>query len=223
MLQAISGWILIVRGWWVTVQHCARRKRASIFCASNHPTLPWNITSKVRKIRATLKRRSNLLACIGKPLPAQSGKIPASSKAAVAAAATTAAILHRLHPRKKSIWIKREIHREDRIWTTISGWQTCRRHSVDTLIFKYVWFDTTENPRERCTHTLLTRRFLGDVTRIGRRVILPVLRRRLGKNSCVRINCNDSTAEGSKQDLKSVKMQTKNWVIFMRSEDIQRR
>ena len=32
-----------------------------------------------------------------------------------AAAATAAAILHRLHPRKKSIYTKQEIHREDKI------------------------------------------------------------------------------------------------------------
>ena len=38
----------------------------------------------------------------GKPLPPQSGKIPASSKAGAAAAATAVAIHHRLHPRKKS-------------------------------------------------------------------------------------------------------------------------
>ena len=29
----------VIRGWWVTVQNCARRKRTSIMCASNLPSL----------------------------------------------------------------------------------------------------------------------------------------------------------------------------------------
>ena len=90
----ISEWILIIREWRVTVHNCARRKRTLIMYASNLPNLPWNIPSMVHKIRITVKRRSNLLACIGKPLLPQSGNIPASSKAAAAAAATAAAILY---------------------------------------------------------------------------------------------------------------------------------
>ena len=35
-------------------------------------------------------------------------------------------------------------------------------------LFKYVWFDTMVKPRGRCTHTLLTRRFLRGVIRIWR-------------------------------------------------------
>ena len=123
ILRTISEWILIIRGWWVTVQNCARRKRTSIRCASNLPSLLWNITTKVHKIRTTLKRRSNIPACIGKPLPPQSGKMPTSSKAAAAAAATAAAILHRLHSRKRYIYSKKEIHREDRIWD-YNSWMT---------------------------------------------------------------------------------------------------
>ena len=45
---------------------------------------------------------NNVETKVQKPLSPQSGKIPASSKAA-AAAATAAAILHRLYSRKKSI------------------------------------------------------------------------------------------------------------------------
>ena len=36
----------------------------------------------------------------------------------------------------------KKIHREERIWNTILGWQTCRRHSFETFTFKYVYFDT---------------------------------------------------------------------------------
>ena len=45
------------RGWRVKVQNCARRKRTSITCTSNLPSLPWYVRSKVHKIRTTLKRR----------------------------------------------------------------------------------------------------------------------------------------------------------------------
>ena len=69
-------WILIIRGWWVTVQNCARRKRISIIGASNLPSLQWNITSQVHRIRTTLKRRSDLLACTGKPSPSRCGLNP---------------------------------------------------------------------------------------------------------------------------------------------------
>ena len=58
-----------------------------------------------------------------------------------------------MHPRVKSIDIQWNSSRTE-FGTTISGWQTCRRHCVDTLILKYVWFDTMVYPRGRCTNTL---------------------------------------------------------------------
>ena len=39
--------ILTSRKWWVTFHNCARRKRTSKMCASNLPSLLWNITGKV--------------------------------------------------------------------------------------------------------------------------------------------------------------------------------
>ena len=114
MLQNIPKWILISRGWWVTVHKCARRKGTSIICATNLPSVPWNITSKVHTIRTMLKRRSNLLACIGKPLLPQSRKIPAFSKAAAAAAATAAAILYQcIREWSPFIWRKRSFERTE--------------------------------------------------------------------------------------------------------------
>ena len=71
MLQSNAKWILISRGWWITVHNCARRKRTSIVRASNLPSLLWSITSKVQNIRTTLKHRSNVYVCIGEPLPPQ--------------------------------------------------------------------------------------------------------------------------------------------------------
>ena len=66
-------WILRSRGLWITVHRCAKRKRKSIMCVSKMPSLPWNITSKVHKIRTTLTRRSNLPACFGEPMPLRCG------------------------------------------------------------------------------------------------------------------------------------------------------
>ena len=45
--------------------------------------------------------------------------------------------------------------REDRIWTTILGCQTCRKHSVETLIFKYVYFDTMISGKRRGESNIL--------------------------------------------------------------------
>ena len=122
-------------------KNCAISKRTSIICTSNLPSLLWNITSMVHKNPTTLKRRSNFRACIGKTVASTKLETPAFSKAAAAAAATAAAILHRLHPSRGKNW-------DYNFWR-----QTCRRHSDDTLIFRYVWFDTMVNPRGTvCTH-----------------------------------------------------------------------
>ena len=64
------------KSWMVSYGSSLRNKGG----VSNLPSLPWNIAGKVHKIRTTSKRRSNLPACFGKPLPPRCGKIPASSK-----------------------------------------------------------------------------------------------------------------------------------------------
>ena len=43
-----------------------------------------------------------------------------------------------IHPRTKSIYTKKEIPKEDRIWSTIPGCQKCKRDSFETLISKCV-------------------------------------------------------------------------------------
>ena len=129
-------------------------RTTSIMWASNLPSLPWNITSKVHKIRTTLKRRSNLHACIGKPLPPRCGKIPASSKSSSGGSGGRSNPMS-IHPRTKSTYVKKEILRKERIWTTTSGWLTCRKHSFGTLIFKYVWFDTMMNVKREADGAIL--------------------------------------------------------------------
>ena len=116
-------------------------------CLSNLPSLPWNITGKVHKIRTTLRRRSNLPACFGKPVPPRCGVTTASSKSSNGGSGGSNPLS--IHPRIKSIYIKKEIPKEDRNWTTIVGCQTCRKHSFETLIFKFVWFDTMMNVKEK--------------------------------------------------------------------------
>ena len=49
--------ILTSREFWITVHHCAKKKKTSIICVANLHSLPWNITSKVHKIQTTLNRR----------------------------------------------------------------------------------------------------------------------------------------------------------------------
>ena len=112
-----SKWILTSRGLWITVHRCAKRKRTSIMCVSNLPSLPWNVTGKVHKIRTTLTRRSNLPACFGKRTPDDAGKSRLPGKAAAAAAAA-AAILCQYIRERSPFTSKKEITKEDRIWTT---------------------------------------------------------------------------------------------------------
>ena len=91
-----------------------------------------------------------------------------------------------MHTRRKSIYFKKENHRKDRIWTTISGRLTCRRHSVDTLLQERVVQHNDECSRDVYTYSF-EKKILGEMSHALAGVILPVLRRRLGKNSCMRI------------------------------------
>ena len=95
----------------------------------------------------TLKRRSNLKACIGKPLTLQSGKIPASSKAAAVAAATAAAILYqRIQERTPSFNRKRSFERSE-FGLQLPRCQKKKEDTPLTLISKNVWFHTMTNKR----------------------------------------------------------------------------
>ena len=123
-------------------------------CVSNLPSLPWNITGKVRKIRRTLKRRSKLSSVLRETVASTMRENPG--------------LLEKQQQRQrqqqqsyvnksenKVHYMKKEILREDRIWTTIPGYQKCKGHSFETLTFKYVWFDTMMNAtteEARATH-----------------------------------------------------------------------
>ena len=130
------------RGLWVTVHHCAKRKKTSIICVANLHSLPWKTTSKAHKIRTTLKRRWVFKRASGNRCLHDAGKTRPPRKAAAAAAA--AAAIPCQHIREQSQITEQEwILREDTMRITILGWQTCRKHSFDILTFKYVYSDTT--------------------------------------------------------------------------------
>ena len=126
-----------------------KRKRNSIICVANLHSLPWNITSKAHKIRTTLKRRWIFKRASGNRCLHDAGNTRPPRKAAAAAAA----ILCRYIRERSLITEKKRILQEDKVRTTIPGWQTCRKHSFETLIFAYVYFDTmidvTEKKREQ--------------------------------------------------------------------------
>ena len=130
------------RGLWVTVHHCAKRKKTSIICVANLHSLPWNTTSKAHKIRTTLKRRWIFKRASGNRCLHDAGKTRPPRKAAAAAAAAAAIPCQYLREQSQ-ITEKEWILREDKMRTTILGWQTCRKHSFEILIFKYVYSDTT--------------------------------------------------------------------------------
>ena len=148
----------MIRGWWVTVQNCARKKRTfdNLCFESSTLTVKYheqgsqdsnNVETKVktfqhasgnRCLHKAGKFRPPRTAVAAAAIPWQyiRGQRPTTDKKAAAAKSIE-------NTSKKN----KRIFREDRIWD--SGWHTYRRHSVDTLIFKYVWFDTMVNPRGR--------------------------------------------------------------------------
>ena len=120
-------WILTSRESWITVHHCAKRKKKSIIFGANLHSLPWNITSKADKIRTTLKRRWVFKRASGNRCLHDAGKTQPPRKAAAAAAAAAAILCHYIRgqsPTTEKKWILWE----DRIWTLTPGWQTWRRH-----------------------------------------------------------------------------------------------
>ena len=138
-------------------------------------------------------------------MPPRCGKNPASSKSSSGGSGNPVSI----HPRTKSI----DIFRDDRIWTTIPGCQTCRKHSFETLIFKHVYLDTMMNVKEKRWEQrtgMSYFQYWEENSKINWK-----------ENSHVRIGCVAFTAEASKQGSKSVKLKMENWAIFVRSEDIQ--
>ena len=192
---------------WIGVNNCAKRKRTSIMGVPNLPSLPWNITSLVHKIRKTLKRKSNLPACIGKPLPPRCGLNPASSKSSNGSSEGSSNPMS-IHPRTMSHYINRKILREDRIWATIHGCQTCRKHSFETLIFKYVYLDTMMNRKEKNWEQpigMFYFQYWEQNSKINWK-----------ENSRMRIGSSNFAAEASKQGLKSVKDRELNNVRAIR-------
>ena len=117
------------------------------------------------------------------------------------------------HASTKSYYRNRKSLREVRIWAAILGCQTCRKHSFETLIFKYVYFDTMMNVKKKRREQRTGMSYFQcweQNSKINRK-----------ENSRMRIDCIVFTVKASKQSLKSVKMKMENWAIFVRSEDIQ--
>ena len=109
------------------------------------------------------------------------------------------------------IYFKKEILREDRIWG-YNFWMTDVQKTLRWYSHLQVRVVRHRGESKRNgVHTLFWQEDSHEVSYELEGVILPLSRRRLGKNSCVRIDCFASTAE------------TQNKALFVRSEDIQRR
>ena len=105
---------------------CKKRKRTSITCVSNLPSPPWNIMGKVHKIRETKVKRSSVLR-----------ETDASSKNGSGGSGGGSNPMS-IHLEAKSIYVKKEIPKEDRIWTKKPGCQKCKRGAFETRISKCV-------------------------------------------------------------------------------------
>ena len=84
-----------------------------------------------------LKRRLNLQACNRKSLPPRSGLPPASSNSSSGGSGGSSNPSS-IHLKAKSIYVKKEIPEEDRIWTIITGCPKCKKDSLETRISKCV-------------------------------------------------------------------------------------
>ena len=67
-----------------------------------------------------VETKMNLHVCIGKLLPSRCGEITAFSKSSSGCSGSSSNPMS-IHPRTNSIYIMKEIHREDRIWTMTPG------------------------------------------------------------------------------------------------------
>ena len=92
-------WFLTSRGLWITVHHCAKRKRTSIICESSQFTMEYHELDS--QDSNNVETKMNLQACIGKPLPPRCGKIPAFSKSSSGSSGGSSNPMS-IHPRTKS-------------------------------------------------------------------------------------------------------------------------
>ena len=131
-------WTLISRELLITVQHCAKKKKTSIIGVANLPSLPWKITSMAHKIRTTLKRRWIFKRASGNRWFHDAGKSrpPRTAAAAAAAAAILCLYIRGQSPttEKKSAFERKEF---GLLFLTYM-----EKTLFETLIFKYVYFDT---------------------------------------------------------------------------------
>ena len=118
-------------------------------CVSNLPSLPWNITSKVHKIRKNVETKVKLSSVHRETVASTLREKPWPPRKAAAAAAAAAAILcPYIRERSPITQTERSFER------TESGIQFldvggAEKRSFETLIFKYVYFDTMMNVQEK--------------------------------------------------------------------------
>ena len=119
---------------WNTVLHCVRTKTTWMMCVSNLQNLPSRTVSK---------RRLNLQACVGKPLPEQG---------------SPSLLEKQLRQRQqqsyvntsRSIYVKKW-NKEDRFWTTIPRYRNARRVQLRLASpsVSRIWQDTMTNMNEK--------------------------------------------------------------------------
>ena len=190
----------------------ARKKRTSIICTSNlskHSVVVsrvWCARFEQRWNEGQTFQHASGNRCLHKAV-----KIPASWKAAAAAAATAAAIHHRLHPRKKSIKIKKEIQREDRIldynfWIT-DVQKTLRWYShLQVRVIRQ-----HGESKRKGVHTLFWQKDSWEVSyELGRKSILTVFEKKIEKKFMYGDWLHCLHRRRFKTKLEICKMQTKN-------------
>ena len=114
---------------WTTVPRCVRRKKTSMVCVSNLPNLPWSITGKTHKIRTMSEKKVEPSSIRRETVASTIRVAPASSNSSSGGSSNPTSI----HLKAKSIYVKKEIPNEDRIWTFIPGCQKCKKRILPKL------------------------------------------------------------------------------------------
>ena len=159
-----STWILTNRGLWITVHHCARRKKNSIICVANLHSLQWNITSMAHKIRTTLKRRwifkrASGIRCLHDGCKKR-GLLEKQQRRQQQSCVNTPEDKVQLKKRKAPSRVQN---------LDSDSWMTVEKIFFETLIFKYAYFDTPwSTSREEASAKLI-----GKIIHVWGLVALP--------------------------------------------------
>ena len=178
ILRTISRWLLRIRGWWITVQNCAKRKRTSI--DSSKPIVEYHEygSQESNNVEMKVKPSSVHLETVASTKRENPGLLESSSGGSGISSSNPLSIAS-----EKEVHLNKE--RNPSRGQNLGLKFLDDKRAEDTpliLIFKYEWFDTMVTPRGR-VYTLFWQEDSWEVSYELEGVILPVFEKKNGKES----------------------------------------